>query len=267
MQLIDSHCHLDMIDLDLFDQDLANVISSASNNGITHLLNISVNLTAFPQVIATANRFDQVNATVGIHPCYDQESETTVEELCDLAKEHEKVVAIGECGLDYHMNHGVCPREDNFEWQRDRFRTHIQAANKAKLPLIIHTRDAIKDTIDIMQEEQASIAGGVMHCYVEDLENAKKAMDMGFMVSFSGIVTFKSARELQEVAKQIPDDRLLIETDSPYLAPMPYRGKKNQPAYVLHVAEYLAELRNTTIEHIAEITRENYFNLFSSIRA
>jgi TatD DNase family protein len=251
-----------MIDLDLFNQDLSHVISSASNNNITQLLNISVNLTAFPQLIATTNRFEQVNATVGIHPCYDQESETTVAELCSLAEQHEKVVAIGECGLDYHMNHGACPRDNDFQWQRERFRTHIQAANKAKLPLIIHTRDAIKDTIDIMQEEQASIAGGVMHCYVEDLENARKAMDMGFMISFSGIVTFKSARELQDVAKQIPDNRLLIETDSPYLAPMPYRGKQNQPAYVLHVAEYLAELRNTSVEHIAKITRDNYLSLF-----
>ncbi|MFK5892988.1 MAG: TatD family hydrolase, partial [Pseudomonadota bacterium] len=198
----------------------------------------------------------------GIHPCYDKEKETTVDDLCLLASQHKKVVAIGECGLDYHMNYGKCPRDEDFHWQRERFRTHIQAAKQARLPLIIHTRDAISDTIKIMQNEGAKEAGGVMHCYVEDLDNAKKAMDMDFMISFSGIISFKSAKDLQEVAKHIPDDRLLIETDSPYLAPVPYRGKPNQPAYVLHVAESLALLRNTSVEHIARITYDNYHRLF-----
>ncbi|MFK5984098.1 MAG: TatD family hydrolase [Pseudomonadota bacterium] len=262
MQLIDSHCHLSMIDLEKFDQDVANVVTSAASNQVSELLNIAVNLTSFPKIIEVANRFDNIFASVGIHPCYDKEPETTVAGLCNLVKQHNKIVAIGECGLDYYMNHGSCPKEDNFEWQRLRFRTHIQAAIKTQLPLIIHTRDAIVDTIQIMQEEKASETGGVMHCYVEDLENAKKAMDMNFMISFSGIVTFKSARDLQEVARHVPDEFMLIETDSPYLAPVPFRGKPNQPAYVLHVAEFLAELRNTSVEHIAQVTYDNYQRVF-----
>ncbi|MBF0265389.1 MAG: TatD family hydrolase [Gammaproteobacteria bacterium] len=263
MKLIDSHCHLNLMDLSHYDDDIANVIANGNNNFLSKYLNISVNLTTFPNILSTAKRFDEVWATVGIHPCYDKEPETTVEELFDLAQ-HEKVIAIGECGLDYYMNHGNDPKENDFHWQRQRFRTHIQAANKLKMPLIVHTRDAIKDTISLMQEENAQQAGGIMHCYVEDLEHAKMAMDMNFMISFSGIVTFKSAKSLQAVAKEIPDEYLLIETDSPYLAPMPFRGKPNQPAFVLHVAEYLAELRGTTVEHIAQVTHDNFSRLFFS---
>jgi TatD DNase family protein len=264
MQLIDSHCHLSMIDLEKFDHDITNVIDAAKTNNVDNLLNIAVNLSSFPQVLETANRFKNVYASVGLHPCYDQEPETSVEELCLIAQQNEKVVAFGECGLDYNMNQSQCPKGESFHWQRERFRTHIRAAKKAQLPLIVHTRDAIDDTMQIMQDENAKEAGGVMHCYVEDLVNAKKAMDMNFMISFSGIVTFKSARELQEVAKQVPDEYLLIETDSPYLAPMPFRGKANQPAYVLHVAEFLAQLRDTSVEHIAQISYDNYYRLFLS---
>jgi len=262
MQLIDSHCHLSMIDLEKFDHNISNIVDAANSNHVSDILNISVNLTSFPQVLETANRFSNVYASVGIHPCYDEEPETTVEELCSIAKQNKKVVAIGECGLDYNMNHAQCPKGENFHWQRERFRTHIQAAKESQLPLIIHTRDAIEDTIKIMQQENASEASGVMHCYVEDLENAKKAMDMNFMISFSGIVTFKNAKALQEVARNVPDEYLLIETDSPYLAPTPFRGKSNQPAYVLHVAEFLAQLRNTSVEHIAKVTYNNYYRMF-----
>jgi TatD DNase family protein len=264
MQLIDSHCHLSMIDLEKFDQDITNIIEAAKLNNVNEILNIAVNLTTFPQIIETANQFENVYASVGIHPCYDEEPETTVEALSLLARQHEKVVAIGECGLDYHMNQAQCPKNEEFHWQRERFRTHIQAAKKAQLPLIIHTRDAIIDTLDIMQKENASEASGVMHCYVEDLEHAQKAMDMGFMISFSGIVSFKNAKQLHEVARHVPDDYLLIETDSPYLAPTPFRGKPNQPAYVLHVAESLAQLRNTSVEHIARISHDNFHRLFMS---
>ena len=262
MQLIDSHCHLSMIDLEKFDHDITHIIDKAKANNVSDLLNISVNLTSFPQVLEVANRFNNVYASVGLHPCYDQEPETTVEELYSIAMQHKKVVAIGECGLDYSMNQSQYPKGEDFHWQRERFRTHIQAANKSQLPLIVHTRDAIDDTIEIMQQENASEASGVMHCYVEDLENAKKAMDMNFMISFSGIVTFKNAKQLHEVARHIPDDYLLIETDSPYLAPMPFRGKSNQPAYVLHVAEHLAQLRNTSVEHIARVTYDNFYRMF-----
>jgi len=261
MQLIDSHCHLNLMDLSHYDNDIANIISRGNVNHLSQFLNISVNLTTFPEILSTAKRFDDVYATVGIHPCYDKEPETSVDELCTLAKD-EKVIAIGECGLDYYMNHGTDPKENNFSWQRERFRTHIQAARQIQMPLVIHTRDAVQDTIAIMQEENAQEAGGIMHCYVEDLEHAKKAMDMNFMISFSGIVTFKNAKDLQAVAKEIPDEFLLIETDSPYLAPMPFRGKPNQPAYVLHVAEYLAKLRETSVEHIAQVTYDNFNRLF-----
>ncbi len=262
MQLIDSHCHLDMIDLQLFDQDISEVIKTATTNQVTDLLNISVNLSSFPQVLKTAHRFKNVFASVGIHPCYDKEQETTVDELCSLARQHKKVVAIGECGLDYHMNYGKCPKDENFHWQRERFRTHIQAARQAQLPLVIHTRDAIDDVIQILHDEKSHEVGGVMHCYVDDFNNARKAIDMNFMISFSGIVSFKNARDLQQVAKKIPDDCLLIETDSPYLSPVPYRGKPNQPAYILHIAESLALLRNNSVEHIARITYDNYYRLF-----
>lgn len=261
MQLIDSHCHLNMIDLKKFDGSLDNVVHQAQENQVEHILNISVNLTSFPEILATAKQYPNVYATVGIHPCYDEEPETTVEELCQLAQDP-KVIGIGECGLDYHMNDSQDPKGQDFAWQRERFVTHIQAAKQAGMPLIIHTRDAIQDTLDIMKAEEAGVAGGIMHCYVEDVENAKKAMDLGFMISFSGIVTFKNAKQLHEVAKIVPDDKMLIETDSPYLAPMPHRGKGNQPAYVLHVAEHLANLRGTSVEHIAHVTRNNYRQLF-----
>jgi len=261
MQLIDSHCHLNMIDLKKFDGSLDNVVTGADQNQVSQILNISVNLSSFPEILATAKAYPNVYATVGIHPCYDEEPETTVEELTRLAQD-EKVIGIGECGLDYHMNDAVDPKGQNFAWQRERFATHIEAAKQIDMPLIIHTRDAIDDTLDIMRAESAGEAGGIMHCYVEDVENAKKAMDLGFMISFSGIVTFKNAKQLHEVAKMVPDDRMLIETDSPYLAPMPYRGKGNQPAYVLHVAEHLAQLRNTTLEHIAEVSTDNFKRLF-----
>jgi len=237
------------------------IIDLSRKNRLSHLLNISVNLCSFPQVLATAKAYPEVWASVGIHPCYDKEPETTVEELMQHAA-HPEVVAIGECGLDYYMNQGCCPRDNDFQWQRDRFALHIEAAKAARLPLIVHTRDAISDTIKCMQDNQADHVGGVMHCYVEDWENAKKAMDMNFMISFSGIVTFKNARDLQAVAKQVPDDYLLIETDSPYLAPVPHRGKLNQPAYVSHVAAFLAELRATSVEHIAHITHQNFTRLF-----
>ncbi len=264
IKLVDSHCHLDMIDLSGFEQNLDNVLEQCQQHGIEQLLNISVNLSSFPQVLETAKRYPSVHASVGIHPCYDEEPETDVDTLCQLAEKHDKVIAIGECGLDYYMNHGKCPRNDDFNWQRERFRTHIQAAVQCHYPLIIHTREAITDTLVLMKEENARDCGGVMHCYVEDWENAKKAMEMNFMISFSGIVSFKNARQLHDVARQVPDDFLLIETDSPYLAPVPHRGKVNQPAYVRHVAEALAVLRETTVEHIARITYDNYSRLFLS---
>ncbi len=261
LNLIDSHCHLEMLDLSEFDNSMDNVLLEAKEHQVTEFLSIAVNLDSFPAILQTAKQYDNVNASVGIHPCHSPEQSVNVDILSKLAAD-KKIIAMGETGLDYYMNQGSCPLDQQYAWQRERFRTHIQTAIQVNKPLIIHTREATEDTLMILAEENAEQTGGIMHCFVEDLSAAERAMNMGFYISFSGIVTFKNAQSIQEVAKQIPDERLLIETDSPYLAPMPVRGKKNQPAYVYHVAKFLAELRATSIEHIAEITRKNYYKLF-----
>jgi TatD DNase family protein len=193
-----------------------------------------------------------------MHPMADESDDFTADYLTELASD-EKVVAIGETGLDYYYH------KDNPEWQRERFRAHVQVANQVNKPVIIHTRDASEDTLTILHDENAERCGGVIHCFTETQKFAEQAMDLGFMISISGIVTFRNADALREVAKTIPDDKLLIETDSPYLAPIPHRGKQNQPAYVQHVAETLAEIRNTSVEHIAEISRNNFYQLFNLV--
>ncbi len=261
LKFVDSHCHLDMLDLAEFDNNMDNVIALAKDNQVYDILSISVDLDSFPRVLKTAKNYPNVHASVGLHPCHSPEILTSIEQLSSLS-EDKKVIAIGETGLDYFMNDGRDPLNENFEWQRERFRIHIRTAIETQKPLIIHTRDARDDTLKILQEEHAEKIGGIMHCFVEDLPTAEKALEMGFYISFSGIVTFKNAKSIQEVAKFVPDDRLLIETDSPYLAPVPMRGKKNQPAYVAHIAEFLAQLRNTSVESIASITRDNYLRLF-----
>ena len=202
-----------------------------------------------------AKAHKQIYASVGVHPVEQEGKDPSIDELLRLA-DHEKIIAIGETGLDYfHV------KKDTADWQRDRFRRHIAVSNQSGKPMIIHTRDAKADTIEIMQEEQAS--AGVMHCFSEDWETAKAALDLGFYISFSGIITFKSASDLREVARKVPADRLLVETDSPYLTPVPYRGKPNSPAYTYYVAEKLAEIRNTSINDIANTTTNNFKNLFS----
>jgi len=261
LKFVDSHCHLDMLDLAEFDDHMDNVIKLAGQNQVSDILSIAVDLESFPRVLETAKIYPNVYASVGLHPCHSPEKVVTMEQLSALADDS-KVIAIGETGLDYYMNEGSDPQDQNFEWQRERFRIHIKTAIQTAKPLIIHTRDAKDDTLRILQEENAHKIGGIMHCFVEDLETAEKALEMGFYISFSGIVTFKNAKAIQAVAKAVPDDRLLIETDAPYLAPVPMRGKKNQPAYVAYIAEFLAELRNTSVEHIADVTRNNYFRLF-----
>ncbi len=264
LNLVDSHCHLDLLDLSEFEGHMDNVIKQADDNQVSDLLSIAVDLESFPHILETAKKYPNVSASVGLHPCHDPQVKVTIDQLTALA-EDENVIAIGETGLDYYMNDGSDPLGEQFSWQRERFRVHIKAALACGKPLIIHTRDARDDTLQILQEEGAQQCGAIMHCFVEDQASAEKALAMGFYISFSGIVTFKNAKALQEVAKIIPDNRLLIETDSPYLAPAPMRGKKNQPAYVLHIAEFLAQLRGVSVEHIAQVTRENYFNLFSCI--
>jgi len=257
MQLLltDSHCHLDRLDLSNYDNGLDSVLDSAREAGVGHFLCVSINMENIHTVIDIAHRYPQVYASVGVHPNEHEGREPEPDELLALADDPD-VVAIGETGLDYFHGKG------DLNWQQVRFRCHIAAAKTCDKPLIIHTRDAAEDTLKIMREEGAVESGGVMHCFTGDWETATRAMDMGFYISFSGIITFNSATELREIARQVPADRLLVETDSPYLAPVPYRGKPNQPAYVYRVAECLAELRETSVEDIAQITTDNFHTLF-----
>lgn len=256
MQLVDSHCHLDRLDLSKYDNDLSNAITAAQAEGVERFLCVSIDFENFPAVLKTAEDFDSIYASVGVHPNEEGREEPTVEKLVELAK-HDKVIAIGETGLDFFRSEG------DTEWQKERFRTHIRAAKITRKPLIIHCREAREDTLKIMREENAHEVGGIMHCFVEDLETAKAAIEMGFYISFSGIVTFNSAKELQEVARVVPDEWFMIETDSPYLAPVPFRGKPNQPLYVKHVAEKLAELRGDSVESIAQKSWNNFNRLFN----
>jgi TatD DNase family protein len=250
---VDSHCHLSFPEL---QEDLPGVLARMREAKVEAALNVCTTLPEFPSVLAVAEQAATIFASVGVHPDYTETPEPTVEQLVELAR-HPKVVAIGETGLDYYR------LAEPLEWQRDRFRVHIRAARAAGKPLIIHTRAASEDTIRIMREEGADQAGGVMHCFTESLEVARAAMELGFHISFSGIVTFKNARELQAVAQAVPLARLLIETDAPYLAPVPHRGKRNEPSFVPHVAAKLAELHGVAVGRVAEQTSENFFRLFN----
>lgn len=252
--LVDSHCHLDCLDLEPFGGDLDAALAAAREHGVQHMLCVSIDLEHFPRVLEVAHRHGDVSASVGVHPS-SEGREPSVEELVQLAADPQ-VVAIGETGLDYFYNKG------DLAWQRDRFRRHIAAARQTRKPLIIHMRDATEDTLRILREEGADEVGGVMHCFVEDWTTAQAAMELGFYISFSGIVTFRSAETLREVARRMPSDRILVETDSPYLAPVPHRGKGNQPAWVRHVAEQIAALRGEELSAFAATTTENYFRLF-----
>jgi TatD DNase family protein len=230
-----------------------------ATNQVSHALCISVELEKFPEILALAEAHPNVYASVGVHPDHEDCTEPTVEELVALA-DHPRVVAIGETGLDYFRLSG------DLEWQRERFRTHIRAARSCRKPLVIHTRAAADDTLRIMREENAGEAGGVMHCFTESLAVAEAAIELGFYISFSGIVTFKNAVALREVAAAIPLERMLIETDSPYLAPVPHRGQTNQPGFVKHVAEEIARVRGLAAEAVGEATTRNFFRLFSAAR-
>jgi TatD DNase family protein len=249
---VDSHCHLSFPEL---QEDLAGVLARMREARVEAALNVCTTLPEFPSVLAVAGQAANIFASVGVHPDYTETPEPTVELLAELAH-HPKVVAVGELGLDYYR------LAEPLEWQRDRFRVHIRAARLAGKPLIVHTRAASDDTIRIMREEGADRAGGVMHCFTESLEVARAAMDLGFHISFSGIVTFKNARELRAVAQAVPLARLLIETDAPYLAPVPHRGRRNEPSFVPHVAAKLAELHGVAVERVAEQTTENFRLLF-----
>jgi len=249
---VDSHCHLDFPEL---REGLPGLLEQMQEHQVTHALCVAVTLQGLPGVLEVASSSPHLFASVGIHPDYEDVEEATVPQLVALA-DHPKVVAIGETGLDYYRLEG------DLEWQRERFRTHIRAAKEVGKPLIIHTRSAAEDTIRILQEEDAKTVGGVMHCFTESWEVAQQAMDLGFLISFSGIVTFKNALALKEVAQKIPMDAMLIETDSPYLAPVPFRGKSNHPALVRYVAEEIARLREVSVEEIGRATTHNFFGRF-----
>lgn len=254
--LTDSHCH---ITFEPLASQLPRILQNASANAVGCMLCVSVNLEGYPQVIEVAREHAQVYASVGVHPGEVEGEDPTVERLLDLADE-QRVVAIGETGLDYYRSTG------SEERQQERFRRHIRAARECGKPLIIHTREAAQDTLRILREEGADQAGGVMHCFTENWDTAKAALDLGFYISFSGILTFRNAEALRAVATRVPQDRLLVETDSPYLAPVPFRGQTNEPAHVRHVAAQLAALRGLTLEEIASITTENFFRLFTAAR-
>ncbi|MEJ2360653.1 MAG: TatD family hydrolase [Gammaproteobacteria bacterium] len=258
--LVDSHCHLDRLDLTPFNGELGGALENAQQHGVGHMLCVCIDLEHFADVLAPARHYDNIYASVGVHPNEQEGQEPDVDTLVEMADDP-RVIAIGETGLDYFRSEG------DLEWQRNRFRTHIAAARQSGKPLIIHMREATADTLRIMQEEGAGEVGGVMHCFAEDWETAKAALDLDFYISFSGIVTFKSAKTLQDVAKQVPLERMLVETDSPYLAPTPFRGKSNQPAFVKYVAEHIAPVRGTSLEKIGEATTQNFFRLFRAANA
>ena len=253
---VDSHCHLDFPE---FDGKMDEVREEMRTNGVTHALCISVNLAGFPKVLALAEAYDNFFATVGVHPDHEDRTEVDPARLVELAR-HPRVVAIGETGLDYYRLSG------DSAWQRERFRAHIRAARECGKPLVVHTRQAAEDTLAIMREEGAAEVGGVMHCFTESRAVAEAAVALGFHISLSGIVTFKNAGALRDVASWVPPERLLVETDSPYLAPVPHRGKTNRPGLVRHVGEEVARLRGVSRPELAGVTTTNFFNLFSAAR-
>lgn len=251
---VDSHCHIDFPEL---SENIEALLANMRAACVTHALCVSVNLADWPRVLGLAESHSNLFASVGVHP--DQPVDEREPSESDLVRraDHPRIVAIGETGLDYYRLTG------DLSWQRDRFRTHIRAARTCRKPLIVHTRAAAEDTVAIMREEHAGNAGGVMHCFTETWDVARAALDLGFYISFSGIITFKNAADLREVVRQVPLEQMLIETDSPYLAPVPYRGKTNQPAYVKHVAECVSQIKNVPVELVAKTTTENFFKLFS----
>lgn len=254
---VDSHCHLDRLDLEPYANDFSRFVAEATGRGIEHMLAVSIDLEKYPAMRSLVEGYANISVSVGVHPNERDGHDPDTDELVELARDP-KVVAIGETGLDYYRGEG------DLTWQKERFRRHIRAAKATGKPLIIHTREARRDTLDILAEEGAADVGGVLHCFTEDWETARAGMDLNFYISLSGIVTFRNAHSLQAVAKKIPQDRLLIETDSPYLAPIPHRGKPNYPYYVREVAEFIAKLRDTSVEALAELTARNYYSLFGA---
>jgi TatD DNase family protein len=253
---VDSHCHLNFPEL---AADLPAILERMAANQVTHALVVSVNMPEWPSLMSLVEPQANLWASVGVHPDYEDTPDPSEQELARLS-EHPKVVAIGETGLDYYR------LSEPLDWQRERFRRHIRAARDTGLPLIVHTRASAEDTVRMLREEKAAEAGGVMHCFTESWEVAQAALDQNFYISLSGIVTFKNAQLVHEVAAKVPLDRLLIETDSPYLAPVPYRGKLNDPSKVIHVAEKIADLRGIPVADVARASTDNFFRLFNKIK-
>lgn len=253
--LSDSHCHLDRLDLAPFGGSVAGVVAAAQAQGVQHMLSVATDLHSWEHLAQLTAPYPNIALAVGVHPNEDLQHAPTMEQLLKLGAES-RVVAIGETGLDYYRSSGTAQQQ---QW----LRMHIAAARELRKPLIIHTREASADTLRILAETGADAVGGVLHCFTEDWEVAQRALDLNFYISFSGIVTFKTARSIQEVAQRVPAERILIETDAPYLAPLPHRGKPNHPAWVRHTAEFIAKLRGVTLEQIAAITTANYLRLFA----
>jgi TatD DNase family protein len=258
--LVDSHCHLDRVNLKAYDKDFARFMAATAESGVGHMLCVSIDLEHYPKMRALVDPYPQVSVSVGVHPNEPRSRSPGPDELVELARDPRNV-AIGETGLDYYRSEG------DLRWQQQRFRDHIAAARACGKPLIVHTRDAREDTIRILREERAEEAGGVLHCFTEDWGMASRALDLGFSISFSGIVTFANAADLREVAAKVPLDRMLIETDSPYLTPVPFRGRPNEPKYVSRVAQCIAELRDLEPPELIAITGENFFRLFPAARS
>ncbi|MGF1772233.1 YchF/TatD family DNA exonuclease [Vibrio wakamikoensis] len=253
---VDSHCHLDKLNYDELHDGIQDVLNKAKAANVEQLLSVGVTLDSFPAMMELIKPYPQIMASCGVHPL-DVESNFSLEQFKRYVAD-ERVVAVGETGLDYHY------QPDTAELQKRRFEQQVDVAVDVNKPLIIHTRNARQDTLDILKNGHAERCGGVIHCFTEDLPFAKAAMELGFYISISGIVTFRQAKELKEVVKQLPLERLLIETDSPYLAPIPHRGKENQPAYVVEVAAYIAQLKGVSLSEVAEKTSKNYRDLFLS---
>ena len=254
--LVDSHCHLDRIDLKPYENNFGCFMENALHSGLEHLLCIAIDLENYPAMCELVADYQQISVSVGVHPNARDGHEPSGDELITLGQQ-KQVIAIGETGLDYYRSEG------DLAWQRQRFKNHIHAAKILNKPLIIHTRSAGQDALDLLEQEGADSVGGVIHCFTEDWAFAERAIALNFYISFSGIVTFNNAQAIKDAAKQVPANRFLIETDAPYLAPVPFRGKPNYPQYVRYVAEFLAELRCTRVETIARQSRDNFFQLFN----
>ncbi len=257
--LVDSHCHLDHLKLDQFGGVLDRALDAANQAGVEHFLCVGIDLDSWPEMLHRVAHRSDVSCSVGLHPNGELQSVPEAEDLITRAQ-HRKVVAIGETGLDYHYG------GDRRESQLASFRVHAEAARVSCKPLIVHSRAAKVDTVQVLREAAAQGVTGVMHCFTEDWEMARQALDQGFYISFSGIVTFRNAEDLRDVARRVPLDRMLVETDSPWLAPVPYRGKPNQPAWVRSVAEHVAGLRGMTLEALADVTTSNFYRLFGTGR-